>query len=286
MGVATLSHHKAAFLGRMGFIGLVWRFGLVMILGLTFLPFIFMVLTSLKDTNQFFHSFWFPALPLHTENYAFAFQDMKAYLFNSILITGLSVAGIVLCASLAGFIFARCEFPGREFLYYGMIAMMMIPGVLMLIPSFLWVKKLGLLDTYWVMLLPYIAGGQILGVYLLRSFFGAIDEDLFEAAEVDGADLLRQLWHVGMPLARPILGVVAIISALGVWNNFLWPLVTTSSDDVMVLTVGILRYSGRVGGAYGRMFAGYTLSAVPLGILFMLCTRLFMKGIMSGALKA
>jgi ABC-type glycerol-3-phosphate transport system permease component len=91
---------------------------------------------------------------------------------------------------------------------------------------------------------------------------------------------------VGLPLAKPVLGVVAIVSALGVWNQFLWPLVTTSSEDVMVLTVGMLRYNSRVGGQYGRMFAGYTVSAIPLGILFLLATRVFMKGITAGALKA
>jgi ABC-type glycerol-3-phosphate transport system permease component len=136
------------------------------------------------------------------------------------------------------------------------------------------------------MILPYIAGGQVLGIYLMRSFFAEIDNDLFESAMVDGAGLLRQLWHVGMPLAKPVLGVVAIVSALGVWNNYLWPLVTTSSDEVMVLTVGILRYNTKIGGQYGQMFAGYTISAIPLTILFMLCTRVFMRGITSGALKA
>jgi len=101
-----------------------------------------------------------------------------------------------------------------------------------------------------------------------------------------GAGLLRQLWHVGVPLARPVLGVVAIVSALGVWNSFLWPLVTTSREEVMVLTVGMLRYQGKVLGMYGEMLAGFTISAIPLGLLFLTCTRLFMKGITSGALKA
>ena len=163
--------------------------------------------------------------------------------------------------------------------------MMMVHGVLMLIPSFVWVKKLGLIDTYAVMIFPYVSGGQVLGIYLLRSFFSDIDRELFEAAEMDGAGALRQLWHVALPLARPVLGVVVIVSALAVWNNFLWPLVTTSSEEVMVITVGMLRYTTRTGGLYGRMFAGYTVSAIPLGILFLFCTRLFMKGITSGALK-
>ena len=267
-------------------VGALWRACLVLILAITFFPFLFMLMTSLKDTHQFYHSFWLPAWPVHFDNYAGALTDMQAYIANSIFVTAVSIAGILVFASVAGFLFARYQFPGREIIYYGMISMMMVPGVLLLVPSFLWVKHLGLLDSYAVMILPYVAGGQILGIYLLRGFFSQIDNDLFEAAQVDGAGLLRQLWHVGLPLAKPVLGVVAIVSALGVWNQFLWPLVTTSSEDVMVLTVGMLRYNSRVGGQYGRMFAGYTVSAIPLGILFLLATRVFMKGITAGALKA
>lgn len=267
-------------------VGALWRACLVLILAITFFPFLFMFMTSLKDTHQFYHSFWLPAWPVHFDNYAGALTDMQAYIANSIFVTAVSIAGILVFASVAGFLFARYQFPGREIIYYGMISMMMVPGVLLLVPSFLWVKHLGLLDSYAVMILPYVAGGQILGIYLLRGFFSQIDNDLFEAAQVDGSGLLRQLWHVGLPLAKPVLGVVAIVSALGVWNQFLWPLVTTSSEDVMVLTVGMLRYNSRVGGQYGRMFAGYTVSAIPLGILFLLATRVFMKGITAGALKA
>lgn len=263
-----------------------WRTVLFTLLFLTFFPFIFMVITSLKDTHQFYHSFWTPSWPLHFSNYAMAYEDMHAYVWNSIIVTAISITGIVVFSAIAGFVFARYDFPGREVLYYGIIAMMMIPGVLMLVPSFVWVKTLGLLDTYAVMVLPSIAGGQVLGIYLLRGFFSEIDNSLFESAQVDGAGVLRQLWHVGLPLSKPVLGVIAIVSALGVWNSFLWPLVTTSSEEVMVLTVGMLRYTGRVMGLYGPMFAGYTISAIPLGVLFLFCTRLFMKGITSGALKA
>jgi ABC-type glycerol-3-phosphate transport system permease component len=266
--------------------GIAWRSVLALILFLTFFPFLFMVMTSLKDTHQFYHSFWLPEWPLHFDNYFKAFDDMKFYIVNSLLVTAISITGIVVLATTAGFIFARYSFPGREIIYYGIIMMMMIPGALMLIPSFVWVKQLGLIDTYAVMILPYVAGGQIIGIYLLRTFFSQIDNALFEAAQVDGAGVFRQLWHIGIPLARPVIGVVCIISALAVWNNFLWPLVTTSSEEVMVLTVGMLRYTSRVGSLYGLMFAGYTVSAIPLGILFAFSTRMFMKGITAGALKA
>jgi len=283
-----LSREKSARAGRWS--GLLWRSGLFAVLLLTFFPLFFMVMSSFKDTYQFYHSFWAPVWPVHPENYGVAFEDMKYYIFNSVLVTALSISGILVFSTVTGFLMARYSFPGREVIFYGMIAMLMIPGVLMLVPSFAWVQQLGLLDTYAVMVLPYIAGGQVLGLYLLRTFFGQIDNALFEAAQVDGAGVFRQLWHVGLPLAKPVLGVVAIVSALGVWNNFLWPLVTTSSEEVMVLTVGVLRYQARLGGLigcrYGEMFAGYVISAIPLGILFTLSTRMFMKGITSGALKA
>ncbi len=267
-------------------IGLSWRAVLVLILALTFFPFVFMVMTSFKNTHQFYHSFWAPTWPPYFGNYTQALVDTKFYLFNSLFVTAVSVGGIVACSTITGFLFARYRFPGRELLYYGMIAMMMLPGALMLIPSFMWVQRLGLIDSYAVMILPYIAGMQVIGVYLLRTFFAQIDNALFEAAQVDGAGVLLQLRHVGIPLAKPIIGVVAMMSALSVWNQFMWPLVTTSSEDVMVLTVGLLRYNTQVAFQYGLRFAGYTLSAIPLGILFTLSTRAFMKGITSGALKA
>ncbi len=273
-------------ISRVYLVGLAWRLALILILFLTFFPFLFLLNTSLKDTHQFYHSFWIPTFPPAWQNYVQAFTDLKGYIFNSIFVTGVSVLGILACSTVTGFLFARYRFPGRQFLYYMMLAMLMIPGVLMLIPQFVWVQQLGMLNTYSVMILPYIAGMQVMGMFLLRSFFGQIDQALFESAQVDGAGVFRQLWHVAFPLSKPILGVVAIMSALGVWNSFLWPLVTVSDENYVVLTVGMLRYKGRVALQYGPMFAGYVISALPLGILFVMFTRAFMKGITSGALKA
>lgn len=286
--VTNIRNSPKAYRGRMGarVWGVCWRLILVTLLFLTFVPFLFMLMTSFKDTHQFYHTFWTPSWPPTWENYARAFEELHAYMLNSVVVTAFSVGGILVFSIISGFLFARYAFPGRELLYYGMLAMMMVPSVLMLIPQFVWVQQLGLLDTYAVMILPYIAGGQVMGMYLLRSFFSQIDNNLFEAVEMDGGGLFRQLWHIALPLSRPILGVVAIMSALGVWNSFLWPLVTTSSEDVMVLTVGMLRYTGRRMYQYGPMFAGYTISAIPLAILFAIFTRAFMKGITSGALKA
>lgn len=269
---------------RIGLGGFAARFALVLILFLTFYPLIFMLMSSFKSVFQFYHSFWLPDWPLHLDNYAEALEMTWMYIWNSVVITAVSIGGIVACSVIGGFFFARYDFPGKSILYYTYLAMMMLPAVLMLIPSFMWVRDLGLLDTYWVMILPYIAGGQVLGIFLLRGFFAQIDKALFEAAEVDGAGPLRQLWSVALPLSKPVVGTIAIVSALGVWNNFLWPFVTTRSEDVMVLTVGLLRFNAQA-GEYGKMFAGYTISAIPLGILFAICTRAFMRGVSQGALK-
>lgn len=271
---------------RMTIMGAAWRLVLAGIVFLTFFPFVFLVMTSMKDTHQYYHSFWLPTWPPAWGNFIRAWSDLRLYMLNSVLVTAASVSGILIFSVITGFIFARYRFPGKSFLYYMMLAMLMVPSILMLIPQFMWVQRLGLLDSYWVMILPYIAGMQIMGMFLLRSFFSQIDQSLFESAQMDGAGLIRQIWHVALPLSRSALGVVAIVSALSVWNSFLWPLVTTSQENVTVLTVGVLRYYGRVLNDYGSMFAGYVLSSIPLGGLFCMFTRAFMKGITSGALKA
>ncbi|MBI5091886.1 MAG: carbohydrate ABC transporter permease [Candidatus Hydrogenedentes bacterium] len=284
---AIAPHHvQPRGMSRIYLWSVTWRLGFILILFLTFFPFVFLVITSLKDTHQFYHTFWLPAWPMTWSNYTQAFTDLNGYILNSIFVTATSIFGIVVCSTITGFLFARYRFPGRELLYYMMLAMLMVPGALMLIPQFVWVQQLGLLNTYSVMVLPYIAGMQVMGMFLLRSFFSQIDQALFESAQVDGAGVFREIWHIALPLSKPVLGVVAIMSALGVWNSFLWPLVTVSGEDVMVLTVGMLRYNGRVAHQYGPMFAGYVISAIPLGILFVFFTRAFMRGITSGALKA
>ena len=271
---------------RLSLWGVVWRITLAAVLLLTFLPFLFMLSTSFKDAHQFYHSFWTPTWPPAWVNYVNAYTDLKRYVFNSLVVTGFTVVGVLLFSIMTGFLFARYRFPGKEIIYYTMLAMLMVPGILMLIPQFVWVQQLHLLNTYSVMVLPYIAGMQILGMYLLRSFFAQLDQALFESAQLDGAGLFRQIWHIALPLSKPILGVVAIMSALGVWNSFLWPLVTATDENVTVLTVGVLRYTtGRVQNNYGPMFAGYVISSIPLAVLFALFTRAFMKGITSGALK-
>ncbi len=264
-------------------------FILFVMIAITFFPFLFMIMTSFKSVFQFYHFFWFPVLPLHYENYYSSFIVLAPYILNSIIVTVVSVTGIVFLGALSGFVFARFRFPGKQFLFYGIISLMMVPWILTLIPSFMVVKRLGLLDTYWVMILPYISGGQVMAIYIFRSFFATLPEELFETARIDGAGYFKQFWYIGAALSKPVIGLIAIVSSLGIWNNFIWPLVTTTSEEITVLTVGIMRFSRSYSDSminYGEMFAGYTIACIPLLILFLIATKQFMKGITSGALKA
>jgi len=189
---------------------------------------------------------------------------------------------------MAAYAFARHRFPGSQLLFYAILALLMIPGVLTLIPQFLLVKRLGLLNTYWALILPYIAGGQAFGIFVLRSFFASQPEELFESARLDGASEFAIYWHIALPLARPILATLMVLSLLSTWNDLIWPLVTIGRPELWTISQALVSFSGRLATQqqYGPMFAGYIIASIPLLILFMFTARLFIQGLASGAVKA
>src|SRR5262249_32448526 len=152
--------------------------------------------------------------PIEWNNYVLAWKQVRGFLFNSIVVSGAAVLGVLAVAAPTAYAFARGRFPGRNLLFASILALMMFPGVLTLIPSFQLVNRLGMLNTYWVMILPAIAYLQILSIYILRTFFESQQSELFEAARIDGASEWHAFWYVALPLARPVLGVVAIIVLL------------------------------------------------------------------------
>ena len=263
-----------------------WKYVVLLVLAvLTFYPIFFMVETSFKDTPQFYHSFWWFAWPLHLENYSTAWGAVSHYVVNSLLVCITSLAGVLLFSSLSGYVFARYRFFGREVLFYAVIAILMVPNVLTLVPTFLLVRNLGLLNTYWAMILPYIAGGQVFAIFLLRGFIASLPEEVFESARVDGASAFQSYLYIAIPLSLPILSVIAVTNFLGNWNEFLWPLVTINDDAIKPITTGLLQLSSQYGSQTGALFASYVIASLPLFILFMFASRTFVKGITSGAFK-
>jgi ABC-type glycerol-3-phosphate transport system permease component len=273
---------------------------LVALVALTFYPFIFMLMTSLKDNGQFYHSIWTLGRPLHVENYVVAWDAMKHYVLNSFIVTISSVFGVIAFSLLSSYAFARHTFYGKEVIFVGILSLLMVPSVLTLVSGFMWLKHFplaggnnllglggtGLVNTRWGLILPYIAGGQVFAIFVLRSFISALPEDLFEAARIDGAGELSVLRHVVIPLCKPILSTVAIMNILSTWNDYVWPLLIISDDAKRTLAVGVAFFQGTYGASYGPMMAGYTIASLPLLVLFLFAMRQFVQGLTTGALRA
>ena len=195
--------------------------GLAALLALALMPFVMMLVMSLKSNAQIFAHFWELPAPPRWDFYGKAWDALSGYIFNTLLVAVLTVAGVLTLSSMAGYTFARHRFPGREALYYLILALMMIPGVLTLIPTFALVKAIAaagvhlggwtfgpfaLLNTRWALILPYISGGQILGILLCRGFFQGLPEEMFEAARLDGAgEFAIYRRHRAAALASPSL---------------------------------------------------------------------------------
>ncbi len=221
------------------------------------------------------------------QGYVHAWDVLRPYTLNSIFVCAVTVFGVVLVGSVSAYVFSRCRFAGRTGLFTAVLAFMMIPGVLTLVPSFMWVKRLGLLNSEWVLILPYIAGGQIFAIFLFKSFFDGLPGELFESARMDGAGHMRLYWSVVLPLSKSVIAVVAITNILGTWNNFLWPFITNSDAKYHVVSSGLfLMGQSNVAANYATMFAAYVLASLPLLVLFLYATKPFMAGVTSGAFKA
>lgn len=222
-----------------------------------------------------------------TTGYSFSWKTLRPYMLNSFIVSLSTVAGVLLIGTMSAFIFSRYRFPGDKILFGLILSLMMIPGILTLVPSFLLVKKLGLLNSYWVLILPYVAGGQVMAIYLFKSFFDDLPQDLFEAAHLDGATPLQIYWHVVLPLSLPVVSVVSILKLVSSWNNFLWPFITNTDAHYHVIASGLyLMNSSNIGSNFSTMFASYIISSLPLLILFLYATKPFIRGVTSGAFKS
>lgn len=267
---------------------------LIFFLGLTAIPLLFVVNNSLRSNFEMDHTFF--GLPraltsgdFHTLflSYREAWDVLRAYTLNTILVAAVTAIGVVGLGSVSAYVFSRYKFPGHRFIFLFVLSFMMIPGVLTLVPSFLLVKKLGLLNSYWVLILPYITGGQIFSIFLYKSFFDGLPGELFEAARMDGAGHFRQYWSLVLPLSKQVTSVVLVVSILGTWNNFLWPFITNSDAKYHTISSGLYAMSNSAAATnYSTMYAGYVLASIPVLILFLYATKPFMAGVTSGAFKA
>ena len=266
---------------------------LLFLLFLTLYPLIFTVLTSFKDNEQFFVKFWNPPDPWIFQNYIDAARAILPYLGNSVIISVFSILVILLTTSLSAYAFARLRFPGQEIIFMALLSLLMIPALLQLIPQYLILRELRLLiptgiRPYLGIMLGYVSGQQAFSVFIIRAFFESQPEELFEAARIDGCNEFAAYYKIALPLIKPVLATVTIVTLLTIWNDYLWPLIVTTDARYFTIALGLLRFRSGFRMTimlYGPIFAGYVVAALPLMILYMMLMRYFLQGLTAGAIK-
>ncbi|THF84098.1 carbohydrate ABC transporter permease [Cohnella fermenti] len=241
---------------------------------------------SVKDVTAFKQQPWLPTLPMWLGNYSYAWKAVDRYMFNTVFVGAVSTAGLLFLSSLSAYVFARMRFPGREGLYMAVIALMMVPGVLTFVPTYMVYNSLGMLDTYLVLIIPTIIGGSVGGIFLLRAFFNGLPEAIFEAARLDGCSEFNAYWRVCMPLSLPILGTLAVMTIIGIWNDVIWPMTTISDERLFTISAGLfMKFNNDYSTNVPVLFAGYTVASLPLIFLFLFANRFYIEGLTSAGLK-
>jgi ABC-type glycerol-3-phosphate transport system permease component len=255
------------------------------VLLLAYLPLYLMLIVSLKNNQQFYDAPAALTPPFHWDNWAAAWHAVIPSLANSIFITTLSTAITLVFALGGAYFFARVKVPGSTFLWNALLLLMMMPTIANLVPLFRLLIDLKLANTLTALIAVGAAGGQVFAIFMLRNFIADLPQALFEAAELDGAGHLRQLTTIVAPLSGPILGVIGVMHAIGQWNEFLLPLIVIRDHARLPVMVQLLRMAGEYVKLWGPLMAGYALASLPIIALFILCMRLFTRGLTEGGVK-
>jgi len=258
---------------------------IVGVLAFAFFPLYMMVSISLKTNKQFYHHPWLPTLPLQPGNYAEGWASVGPAIPNTIFLAVVQTCGVLAVALLAAYVFARYRLPGHALLWSSFMVLMLMPGVANLVPLFTLLRDLGLLNTYTALILTSLAGGQVFNIWILRNYIEDTPEELFEAAEMDGAGPLSQIANIVIPMNGAVLATLACLSFIGGWNNFLLPLLVIRDPARLPIAVGLYRLEGAYVREWGPTMAAYAIAAVPMVILFIFTMRFFIRGVAAGALK-
>jgi ABC-type glycerol-3-phosphate transport system permease component len=251
------------------------------------MPFIWMISTAFKSPQEvsIFPPIWLPET-LRWDNFVMAWEaaPFGRFYINSIIVTGWGVTMEVLIAALTAYAFARIEFPGRNLLFMVVLAAMMIPTQMALVPNYVTLKHLGWINEYAGIVIPHVS--SVFGAFLLRQAFLSMSSEIFDAATIDGAGHLRSLLYVALPLARPVVATLALYLFIAKWNDYLWPLIITNTQDMRTLPVGLVmvRSAEYIIGPE-HLMAATLFVLVPVLLVFFLAQNQLIEGIAAGALK-
>ncbi len=264
-------------------------FYLVLILFALFflLPLLWMVVTAFKPFEEWLTPNWIPVNPT-LENFTSIFNDKSLpvvnWFLNSLLIASLFTLVILIIDSLAGYAYARLEFPGKNLLFGLMLATLVMPGIMFLIPNYLTVARLGWIGSIQGVIVPGFAG--VFGVFFMRQFFQSLPKELEEAAYIDGASVWRTFFSVILPLSKGPLITLGIITFLTSWNDFLWPLLILGGDrQELTLPVGLATLQGQYTFDYGKLMAGALVLTIPVLILYAVFQRYIIRSISMTGIK-
>lgn len=273
----------------------VLKYGILIVLAFSFvLPFIWMFVSALKDDPQVYTipPVWIPN-PAFWDNFpkAWSQYDFTRFTFNSVFLYGIPVTiGVTLSSSFIAYGFSRVQWPGRDILFGIVLATLMIPYAVTMVPLFIIWKNFGLINSYWPLVIPAFFGSAF-GIFLLRQFYLTIPQELSDAARIDGANELGIWWRIILPLAKPSLTVVALFTFIGTWNDYLAPLIYISKTELypVALGVNLLRIAvgatGTPANIYPYLMAVSTIVTIPVIVLFYFAQRTFIEGVTTTGLK-
>jgi ABC-type glycerol-3-phosphate transport system permease component len=252
------------------------------------LPFVWLVSSSLKEERQIFQfpPSWIPN-PVRWQNYtdALTYKPFNIYLMNTMIIVFLNMVAIVGSASLCAYGFARIKFPGRDFWFSIVLATMMVPYFVLMIPQFIIFSRLGWVDTFLPLTVPFFFGGGAFNIFLLRQFFRTLPNELSDAARIDGCNEFQIYARIIMPLAKPALATVAIFTFLFSWNDFIGPLLYLSSPEHFTVAIGLATFRSVMRTRWDLLMAASTAMILPVVLLFFFAQRYFIQGIVMSGLK-
>jgi multiple sugar transport system permease protein len=274
-----ISYKTWLFLGR-------WSSYLLLVVTsilMTF-PFLWMVSTAFKGNQEvyMFPPTLFPS-ELHWGNFTHVLETVPfvRFYFNSLLVTSIITFSQVATAALAGYVFARIEFPGRDAIFIVYLATLVVPTQVTMLPLFLLMSRLGWIDTYQALTVPFLANA--FAVFFLRQFFSSLPRELEDAARVDGAGRVRILVRIILPLARPALATITLFIFLSQWDSYLWPLIVTNTESMRTLPIGLRFFIEESGAQLNYMMAGALMAVLPVLLVFFFVQKQFIEGIaMSG----
>lgn len=249
-------------------------------------PFLFSLSISFNADKNVFE--WpiklFPET-LTLDNYKNVWNELPfgKWLFNSVLVTTIQTVTNVFFSALAGFAFARLEFKGRKLIFGLLLSSLMIPGIILLVPKFIILNEFQLINSYGGLIIPGLVG--VTNIFLMKQFFETIPKDLEQAALIDGCSYFRIFWQVFLPISKPALAAVAIYTFQGSWNEFLWPVIVTYTEDMYTLPLGMASLRTELLTDWPLLMAGTILISLPTLMIFIIFQRYFVQGVASSGLK-